>query len=392
MTFKNSSNRNLVLASVLSGVMLGMALVGSLFIKPLYALFLVPFLKQKTIVSNGRSIISLSAVTMILWILTKSALVDSINYSLIYAIFPWFVLGFFIHRAPDVDVLKGIFVVVAVLFLTDLLFNGYSIYTGADPLGRAPSIRQDSIFDRRGGVMAHSFFSIVISITVALFLLLFRRYFLIGVALVVINIIITGAFRGAIYILFFVGFWIFVQKKSGFVHLLYAIMSGVAVFILTWLTTQVLDFEDNVSNEFRVKAWTNAIELIWDSPLLGTYIKFYDFDDDIGVNEINMLESGTAESALLGDALRWGLAVVAVKVAVFSKLCLDFKSIETRLLGRGLKGSVKEIQGIQFIPVFIIFDYMMGSAYGSVLFASVSALFIAYGLSVGIHRGETGRS
>lgn len=354
---------------------MGLALVGSLFAPPLYVLLLIANAFSKTRL-NRQNIIPVSlCILMLMWVLIKSFLISNLGKEVVYITFPLIVIFYFQVKQVDLEKYKGLIHPIFIIFLLDLFFNAYGLVFGMDPLGRVATARPDETYARHGGIMNHTFFSAVISMTTLLICQSVRTHRRITF-LAIFNLLATGTYRSIIYIVLYFLYIKFIHKYKWYQQCLLAMLIGIIVMLSTWASIAFGFLQEGSGNYYRIVAWASAINYIMEDPLTGRWEKFEAFDADEGMSVQSIVEAGVTESAILGDAVRWGLPFALGKFLLLLFLARKISKLkkETGIF----QHAGIDFKTIQFIPFLIVVDYIMGSAWGSVLFCTFSA--IAMGL------------
>ena len=356
------------------GLAIGLGVVASLFYTYLFILpsLLIIFL-VRSVYTKRRVFLLVVSMLLMEWLLVKSFLSHSVGYGTLIPLFPLAMLALLCTKVINKDMLRGVYLALAILFALDMIFNLSSFWFGADPLGRTPSLRDDGT--RYGGLMGHSFFSIAISVCFCLFSMLLNRPMFV-VLIGVTNLFFTGSMRSYIYFCSFILFSSLLAGKKWSIHVLAAIIFVSCVVLACILSVRLGLVNEISGNAFRLYAWVNALSQISENPLLGTWRHFYSWDDFSGISEISISETGTTESALLGDGLHWGLFYVVGKLLIIFSLGRLFNIyLSKKKFDSGDKA-------LAFLPFLMLVDYSIGSLWGGILVAFVFALVIAYGITL----------
>lgn len=191
---------------------------------------------------------------------------------------------------------------VIILFLIDFSFNVSMAFFGVDLLGRVGGYRPDDIIRRLGGLFNNPVYSVSIT-TVALIIGLFlKKKWLVYTA--VICFVMNGSQRAplTLILVLFVAIVLKLKLRRFLVYPLYYIFAA-CVFGITIFSASRADY---ISGNFlRVLAWTNSIEMIRQSPLVGNH----DFIPGPleGMSPKVIIDYGIAESPYLQLALDYGL-------------------------------------------------------------------------------------
>ena len=204
--------------------------------------------------------------------------------------------------------------IFALLFL-DITFNIIIQSQGVDPLGRTIDLR-DGIFGKRlGGLFAHSFYSGSISICALTAALNYKKYRWI-IALSALNLLLAGSWRviiaGPIIALLLFG-W---DRRSKIKTALLIFLISTASILVTVATSNTanLVLKPNGANDLRIFAWTNAVQNIHNSPLVGN--AFPNQENLEGrVNEEVISDKNIAESWYLSAASTFGLPYMILMAA-----------------------------------------------------------------------------
>jgi hypothetical protein len=231
--------------------------------------------------------------------------------------FPLFVA---LYR-PDENTLRAFAVLIGGLFALDLLFNVFTIFTGADPLGRTLDARQGVAGGRAGGLFGHSFYSG--SISIATLVLAVGRVRSSSLQLVlgmlaIGNMIAAGSWRlpmAAMIIFAFSVCWRSLSRKLFALAVVFGTLLTIAGVVATsGLLGTALD--DSLSNTFRLFAWNLALEKIVDSPLMGVGIPDMSQVEAMSFESID--EFLIAESWYLSSALAFGIPYTVLYVSVLA--------------------------------------------------------------------------
>lgn len=357
-----------------SGFVIGLGVVASLFYPLLFILpALAILITTRSRYSNLRFFLLVVPMLLMAWVVTKSLLIGNLGYATLITVFPLFMIAALSTRVIPRSMLDGVCLAVTILFAVDMVFNLYSIWFGVDLLGRVPSFREDGT--RYGGVMGHSFFSIAISSCFMLLALLLNRnrfYLLVGLA----NFLLSGSMRIYIYLFCFFIFVIFLNKKKWSTQVISVVLVVLLVVSVTVLSVMQGWVSERSGNSFRIFAWQNALSVIPESPILGSWEHFEAWGDDRGVTEESLIDTGTTESALLTDALFWGLFYVVGKLSILFVLGKHFNMYTHKGI------LLNENKVFSFLVFVIIADYFIGSLWGGMLVAFITTLIIVYGISL----------
>lgn len=364
----------IIISPRMLGSFMGFGLVGSLFVPPLYLFLLLGNAFSKTRLNKQNIVAASLCILMLAWVLLKSFLLSNPGKEVVYIVFPLIVVFYFQVKQVDFEKYKGLINPVLIIFILDLLFNVYGLMFGMDPLGRVATARPDEIYARHGGIMNHTFFSAIISLTTLLIcgsVLAYRRITI----LAIFNLLATGTYRSVIYIVLYFVYVRLIHKFKWYHQCLLAVLIGISIMLGTWASIAFGVLQEGSGNYYRIVAWASALNYIGDSPFAGYWGKFEAFDADEGMSVENIVESGVTESAILGDAVRWGLPFALAKF--FLLLFLSRKTSQLQSVHATFQNAGIDLKTIQFIPFLIVVDYIMGSAWGSVLFCTFSAIAMA---------------
>ncbi len=356
------------------GTFMGFGLVGSLFIPPLYLLLLLGNAFSKTNLNRQNIVPICLCMLMLTWVLIKSFLLSNLGKEIVYIVFPLIIIFYFQIKQVDLEKYKGLITPVFIIFFLDLFFNVYGLIFGMDPLGRVATARPDEEYARHGGIMNHTFFSVVISLTTLLVCRSIWQYRRVAI-LAIFNLLATGTYRSIIYIVLYVIYIRFIHKFKWYQQCFLALLIGMAIMLSTWASIAFGVLQEGSGNYYRIVAWASALNYIMADPLTGHWTKFDTFDADEGMSVENIVEAGVTESAILGDAVRWGLPFALAKFLLL--LLLSRKTSRLNSVHAGFRNAGINLKTIQFIPFLIVVDYIMGSAWGSVLFCTFSAIAMA---------------
>lgn len=201
------------------------------------------------------------------------------------------------------------------LLFLDIAFNLTTLALGGDPLGRLIDLREGIFGKRLGGLFAHSFYSGSISICALTASLVEKKYrWLTIIALV--NLLLAGSWRlivaGPIIALLLIG-W---KRRSKLKTVAIVILASVIAIISTVATSNTAGLlqNPNGSNDLRIFAWTNSIQNIINSPLVGN-----DFPVQKNlegrVNEEVIAENLISESWYLSAASTFGIPYMLLMAA-----------------------------------------------------------------------------
>ena len=202
-------------------------------------------------------------------------------------------------------------ILIYVVFILDLLFNLYSLKFGNDFLGRDLDLRLGlSNVSRLGGLFAHSFYSIIISVMASILIIVRNdKIKWIYLAVTFFNIFIAGSYRGLLNI-FLILFFYVMRKKMTIAREISSII--VFSFMILFFTVYSIgiDFDsDNISfsaNQKRVYAWDLSIDKIINNPLIGSpYSKL--LDTESGVTEETLDANNIGESWYLNSSINFGV-------------------------------------------------------------------------------------
>lgn len=206
------------------------------------------------------------------------------------------------------------FLLFGLLFL-DTLFNLATITIGDDPFGRQLDLRDGTFGKRLGGLFAHSFYSGSISICALTASLNNKKHRWIT-AIAFANLLLAGSWRliaaGPIIALLMMGWKSRSKLKTVTIIILISIVSVLST-IATSNTAGLLQ-NANGSNDLRMFAWTNAIQNIAKSPILGN--EFPNQKNLEGrVNEEVIAENFIAESWYLSAGSTFGIPYALLMAA-----------------------------------------------------------------------------
>jgi hypothetical protein len=182
--------------------------------------------------------------------------------------------------------------------------------------------------------------------------------------------------RVYVYIFYFFIFAIFLNKKKWSTQLISVVIVVLIVVSVTLLSVMQGWVNERSGNSFRIFAWENALSVIPESPILGSWKHFEAWGDDRGVTEESLIDTGTTESALLSDALFWGLFYIVGKLSILLVLGKHFNMYTHRGI------VLNENKVFSFLVFVMIADYFVGSLWGGMLVAFITTLIIVYGISL----------
>ncbi len=288
------------------GIIIGAILVLGLFNNsigiPVLILFLIFFSKKIGIDKSDIPIVFLLVMKMI-WIISIFLLFKNNSiFNLFQTLGVDLMMLIVFLTKRDEIFYKGFFISIAILFSIDLAFNIWTLFFGADPLGRVASLRPGDISLRLGGIFYHPFYSINISFVTLLFAMYLRNRLILF--LCVLNIVMNGSFRGSLTLIIFSIVFFLLKWRVRFSRLfIISIVLAATVFLITIFS---VGFTGEISGNFyRVFAWSNAIENILQHPMIGTHS--FSTDELPSINEDTIKEFGIAESTYLGYALHYGI-------------------------------------------------------------------------------------
>jgi hypothetical protein len=336
-------------------------------------ILIVIFYTKNRINKKRLLIFVICAVILLLSVLKDFYLNASIDYSILISSFPIAVLAIIILKKINSEFMSGIKIGVNLIFALDFAFNIWSMIFGIDFFGRPVVIRDDG--NRSGGLLSHSFYSVSISMVYIIANVYEKKNFL-HILAGLINIYFAGTFRGFIHIGFLFIFALFLYKLSWVKQFIIVLFCTVSIFLATLFSVQSGYLSESSGNAYRLFAWSNAVNLVVESPFLGVAHKFESWRYGTVVSEDSIVETGTAESMFLGDAIRYGLIFVSIKIILILYFAKIFERIKNfRILN-------KNLFIIQYIPMFLLIDYFLLSLWGSVYFSFYIAIFCAHGVTL----------
>lgn len=196
------------------------------------------------------------------------------------------------------------------IFCLDTVFNIYTLITFSDLLGRTVDFRPGDVFPRLGGIYAHSFVSIAISMSAFIASLVTKNRVITFV--VICFMLLSGAFRSPLLIMVALcGCFVarFVKNRNALVFL--AVMCGLIIFGGIFLLS------DATSNAFRIAALTFGFTEILVSPLTGSsgYVPI-----DGGVTLEKLLAAGNSENQLLNFGIHFGIPLLLTFMTIIYSL------------------------------------------------------------------------
>lgn len=364
----------------ITGWFVGASLVGSVIQPFLYVFVLAGSAFSRAKITKKNLPIILICILLLAWVLIKSALISNLNKGIVYSLFQVLVILYYQIRPVSREFYIGMTAPVFLFFSVDLFFNIFGLIFGVDPLGQAASVRPGEQFARHGGVMGHPFASVVISMTTLLLCTSVGRYKWIA-PLALLNLFATGTYRSVVYVALYFFYIRYLHGIRWYYQCLLAGVAGLLVMSATWVSVLIGFAQEGSGNYFRLFAWANAVSVIYENPILGYWGVFEPFDREMGVSAENIVASGITESAVLADAVFWGLPYVCLKIALILLLARSVgQNVNHLCVG---KGDTINWVAIKFVPFVIITDYIMGSAWGSVLFCTVSSIALSLMSGVG---------
>lgn len=263
----------------------------------------------------------------IIWA-TGSYILD--NKSNIKALLPYFFywsLPFLLAtKRVDSRTVKAFSILLFGLLFIDTTFNLAAVLLGNDPLGRTLDLREGTFGKRLGGLFAHSFYSGSISICALTASLNNKKYRWIT-AIAFINLFLAGSWRlivaGPLIAILLIS-WKNRSKVKTATFIIFTSIIAVLSTIATSNTAGILQ-NANGSNDLRIFAWTNSIQNIANSPLLGN--AFPNHQDLEGrVNEEVIVENFISESWYLSTASTFGIPyMLLMSAALFSAIFRNSK-------------------------------------------------------------------
>jgi hypothetical protein len=235
--------------------------------------------------------------------------------------FYWSLPFLLIIKKVDESTIQTFSILIFTLLLIDATFNGITILLGADPLGRGLDLRDGTFGNRLGGLFAHSFYSISISICALTASINNKKYRWITV-LCVANLLAIGSWRGiaAIPIFLILSFgW---RKRSNTKTALLIVTISISTILATIATSNAANLisKPNDANDLRIFAWTNAIQNIYNSPVFGN--NFPNQKDLEGIiNEDVIAENFISESWYLSAASTFGIPYMLFMAAAYFSAC-----------------------------------------------------------------------
>lgn len=252
------------------------------------------------------------------------------NKSNIKALLPYFFywsLPFLLAtKRVDSRTVRTFSILLFCLLFIDTIFNLAALALGNDPLGRALDLREGTFGKRLGGLFAHSFYSGSISICALTASLNNKKYRWIT-AIALTNLFLAGSWRliiaGPLIAILLINWK---NRSKAKTATLIATTSIIAVLstIATSNTAGLLQ-NANGSNDLRIFAWTNSIQNIINSPLLGN--AFPNQQNLEGrINEEVIVENFISESWYLSTASTFGIPyMLLMSAALFSAIFRKFK-------------------------------------------------------------------
>jgi hypothetical protein len=277
-------------------------------------------------------------------------------------------LAFFSLLRVEKHIIYGVAVAYFPIALLDATSNLIQLYTGEGLFTNTTIVlREDG--SRLTGIFGNSFFSLCIYLTIIFAMMASGLNKLYHLAFMIMMILV-GSLRAYILPILMI-LYRFLFKFEWFIVFLFSISISILIGLLNYYSVKYGFYSDNSGNAYRVFAWTNAISLISDAPILGSNITAPLISAEIGINEDSIIEYHIYESPLLQDAVRYGLAFVALKLTFFYLIGKQFFARGATYADRPLAFTKNAVVAL------IVTDYIIFSFFGMVTLALAAGLVLA---------------